>query len=313
MIKKVKAQKNDMYDVAFSFLKEDEALADEINQMLKSRISTFIYSEHQAELVGNDGEKLLNKIFHDRSRVVCVLHRKGWGGTPWTRIEETAVKNRAYNSGYDFTIFVPLDKNPLPKWIPKTYIYYGLERWGIEGLAPVIEAKVQEQGGVIHHETPSDKILSYLAKKSDSDRRQSIIESSEGVRLAKEEIQQLFCDIEKMAENSDLKIKVIKESFRIVMCLNNYSCEFTWMQEYSNSAKYAILYLTLYRGIPNIARIAQIRKPTRIRTWEFKFGINLSENPCWINASNQKTYLTKDLLSFSVNELLNQLKQHKSD
>jgi hypothetical protein len=313
MNKKGKENKNDKYDVAFSFLEQDEALADEINQMLKSRISTFIYSEHQEQLVGKDGEKLLNEIFHDRSRVVCVLYRKGWGESPWTRIEETAIKNRAFNSGYDFTIFVPLDKNPLPKWIPKTYIYYGLERYGIEGLAPVIEAKVQEHEGVICRETPSDKILSYLAEKGDSDRRQSIIDSTEGVRLANQEIQQLFDDIEKMSKNSDHKIRVLKERSRMVMLLNNYSCDFIWRQQFSNTLKYATLYLFFFEGIPQIGRIILFEEPKKIRTWKFKFAINLSDKPCWVNEGDQKTYLTKDLLDFSVNELLSQLKKHKGD
>ena len=45
------------YDVAFSFLREDEELAVELNDRIADRYSTFIYSKRQEELVGKDGEE----------------------------------------------------------------------------------------------------------------------------------------------------------------------------------------------------------------------------------------------------------------
>jgi hypothetical protein len=70
-------------DLAFSFLQEDEHVALQINELVKDRLPTFIYSEHQEELAGTDGEKTLNRVFSDEARVVVVLYREGWGETPW--------------------------------------------------------------------------------------------------------------------------------------------------------------------------------------------------------------------------------------
>jgi len=124
------------YDVAFSFLAEDEGLATEINDIFEGRLSTFIYSRRQGELAGTDGEITLNSVFGSEARTVFVLYRKGWGETPWTRIEQTAIRNRAYDQGYDFVMVAPLEKPPtVPQWLPKTQIWIGLERWGVEGAA----------------------------------------------------------------------------------------------------------------------------------------------------------------------------------
>lgn len=38
------------YDVAFSFLGQDEAIAVQLNDLLSDRLRTFIYSERQLEL-----------------------------------------------------------------------------------------------------------------------------------------------------------------------------------------------------------------------------------------------------------------------
>ena len=106
------------YDVAFSFLAEDEELATKINDLIYDRVKTFIYSRRQDELAGTDGEQTFNLVFGTEARTVFVLYRKGWGETPWTRIEETAIRNRAFEEGYDFVLFAPMDKpTTVPKWL----------------------------------------------------------------------------------------------------------------------------------------------------------------------------------------------------
>ena len=100
------------YDVAFSFLARDEGLATELNDLLQDRVRTFLYSRKQGEIAGKDGEQSFNAVFGKEARLVVVLYRRGWGETPWTRIEETAIRNRAFEYGYDFVKFIPLDEPP---------------------------------------------------------------------------------------------------------------------------------------------------------------------------------------------------------
>lgn len=146
------------YDVAISFSAKDEGLATELNDMLHDRLSTFLYSERQREIAGTDGEDSFSKAFGEESRTVVILYREEWGQTPWTRIEETAIRNRAHNEGYDFALFVPLDARPsVPRWVPKNRLWIGLERWGSKGAAAVIEARAQELGAAPRTETLEDR------------------------------------------------------------------------------------------------------------------------------------------------------------
>ena len=62
------------YEVAFSFLAQDEVLATELNDLLQDRLSTFIYSKRQEELAGTDGEETFNNVFGKQARLVVVLY-----------------------------------------------------------------------------------------------------------------------------------------------------------------------------------------------------------------------------------------------
>jgi hypothetical protein len=87
------------YDVAFSFLSQDEALAIEISDLLQGRFATFVYSERQKDLAGADGEEKFSSVFLSESRIVAILFRSGWGETKWTRIEQTAIRRRGGGRG----------------------------------------------------------------------------------------------------------------------------------------------------------------------------------------------------------------------
>jgi len=130
------------YDVAFSFLAQDELLATELNDLLHGRLKTFLYSKRQEEIAATNGEQTFNKVFGEEARVVVVLYRAGWGESPWTRIEQTAIRNRAFDYGYEFVIFIPLDDPPsVPKWLPRTRLWVGFNRWGASGAASVLSYK----------------------------------------------------------------------------------------------------------------------------------------------------------------------------
>jgi hypothetical protein len=147
------------YDVAISFLQEDELLAVNIGDRLADRVGVdvFVYSKRQDELVGRDGLEAFSGIFGKQSRVVVVLNRQGWGRTPWTRVEETAIKNRGLDDGWDFLLLVRLDRTAsIPIWLPKTRIWLGFDRYGIDGAANAIETLVGQSGGIVRAESSVD-------------------------------------------------------------------------------------------------------------------------------------------------------------
>jgi len=187
------------YDVAFSFTQRDEGIAFQINNLIQDRFRTFIYSEHQKELAGTDGENKFNEVFSEKSRLVVILYRSDWGQTSWTRIEETAIRNRGHEEGYDFTTFVQLDDDAkMPKWLPKNRIYYNFNRWGINGLAPVIEARVEEAGGQSRAETIEDRAERLKRQRNAEKEREEFLKSDNAVYAANNEIISLIEKFKKL-------------------------------------------------------------------------------------------------------------------
>src|ERR1700677_3862713 len=144
---------NKQYDVAISFLAQDEPLALQLEQQLSPNVSVFVYSERQKELVGKDGLEEFSQVFGAAARVVVVLYRDGWGQTNWTAVEEVAIKGRILEDGLRSLVFATLVKNPdLPKWLPKQFIRLDHTRFP-DDLAPAIRARVLENGGELREET----------------------------------------------------------------------------------------------------------------------------------------------------------------
>ena len=199
---------NYKYEVAFSFLQQDEAIVLELNNLISEKLSTFVYSEKQTELAGADGEKVFNETFSKDARIVVVLYRDEWGKTKWTRIEETAIRNRGYEEGYDFLFVINLDiASTLPKWLPKIYIWHNFERFKAENAAAIIEHKVTEKGGALKKET-----IKELAERTQRLRiaekdRQSFLQSQDAVTAAVNEIEYIARKVQSIKGEIDQTVE----------------------------------------------------------------------------------------------------------
>lgn len=188
---------NFIYDVAFSFLSQDEDLAQRLANIVAEHYEVFIYKEKQIDLAGKDGEQEFAEVFAKQSRVVVILYREQWGQTNWTRIEESAIRSRAFDEGYDFTLFVPLDDSRnIPKWVPKNRLYFDLERFGEQSAAAVIVSKINEQFGKPRLLTPLDEArrLEEDLKFKEEERQWRM--SGTGVQQVFQTLDSLYSDIE---------------------------------------------------------------------------------------------------------------------
>jgi hypothetical protein len=190
------------YDLAISFCAEDEETADEIASLLSPRYSVFIYSKKQDKLAGNDGEKVFNEVFGRKSRFVIVLYRNEWGKTPWTRIEENAIRSRAFDHGYNFVLFVFLDAAAkAPEYLPPAYIWHNYQRYGLESLSAIIEHKIVELGGEEKHETIEDRAQKKMAQLAFQQRRSEYLRSTDAIFDAGREFTAIWERVQTIVSN----------------------------------------------------------------------------------------------------------------
>ena len=275
------------YDIAFSFLAEDEVLATELNDLLQDRLKIFLYSKKQKELAGTDGEKTFNKAFGEESRLVVVLYRTGWGESTWTRIEQTAIRNRAFEEGYNFVIFIPLNEPAtVPKWLPKNQLWVGLKRWGSSGAASVIEARVQELGGTPHEETVEERAKRLERTLNFKEMRKQFVNSHDGVNRSNAEFSILGDEIKHLLEiikKSTTSIRyTIKRADRQIVILGSHAgLGIYWEYKYANSLDGSKLEVVIFEGHPPFPGVNHWDRPIRKKSQEFEFDLLKQDSPGW--------------------------------
>ena len=312
-----KVEEDYKYEVAFSFVSGDEQVAMQLNDLLQERFTTFLYSERQKEIAGTDGEKTFSEIFGDEARLVVVLYRSGWGETSWTRIEETAIRNRAFEHGYDFTLFIPLDKpTVVPKWLPKTQLWIGLDRWGLNGAASVIEARILQIGGHVCIESIQEKALRIKRELDWDIGRKKILNSERGVNLAEEEIGKLQENVELQISSTDLKklfgLEIFIEGFSTYIQSNSLGMALCWNNRYSNTLDEAMLEISIWPGsVPRPGMFFPFEQPRRIYSQSYKFDLDRSCVPIWKDPKRENGLKSEMLIEQVFGNFLNTIRERQ--
>jgi hypothetical protein len=291
-------------DVAFSFLSADEGRATEINDLIQDRLKTFIYSRRQGEIVGHDGEKAFAQVFGRDARIVVVIYREGWGETPFTRIEETAIRNRAFENGYDFTIFIPVDRGvKVPAWLPKTQLWLDLDRWGPSGAASIIEDRVRAAGGTARVEGLADR-TGRLARAAEADLKNRAFRfSEEGVDTARESFRDFAAAVgEKATAISQGLVKIgFKNHEGVRACIvwhGGFSVLASWASYCRNSLDESTLKITEWKGRPAFPNeFPPLEKPEELQLHEYDFVLGASGVAGWQERNGRVGIITPEALA----------------
>jgi hypothetical protein len=281
------------YEVAFSFMADDEPLAVQIADQLRDRYQVFLYSERQKELAGRDGVERFSEVFREKARVCVVLFREGWGKTKWTRVEETAIKDRAFEKGWEFLVVVSLGATNAPAWLPKTKIWFGLDRFGIPGAVAVIEARIQDQGGISSDETPSERATRLARAEELKAERKEFLESPDGFHLAQKELGNLFIYIRDEVNRIKSSQNVIQVDFyekspdECVVRSSGRNFVIIWSKQFANSLRQSALVVREFKD----AYWGDDSCETR-----HYFVLDDAGNPAWIEKNRpERLYSTKEL------------------
>ncbi len=302
------------FEVAFSFLQQDESTVNQINDLLRERLATFVYSERQLDLVGKNGEVLLKNVFGAQARIVVILYNKGWGTTPWTRIEQDAIRDRAYDHGYDFCLLIPLDEQPLrPEWYPRTRIWLGLKRWGIEAAAAIIEARVEEAGGTAREETLAERTERLQRKIQAAKKRQFFLSSEKAIKPADEEARRLYSRLEETipgVSNKEIPLAFKREQEGGVSISSyGFVLKVYWHRRYTN----VLIDSGLYIHLIEIDRDDDFeRKYHEICKLEFDFDlIDVDEYGWRARFDDKKFYSTTNLADFLFKMIIDRVSDYR--
>jgi hypothetical protein len=310
-----------VYDVAISFLGSDLGLAEELANLLRDRMSVFLFTERQQEVAGSDGVDTLTSVFEGQARLVVILYREGWGETAWTRVEETAVKNRGLQTGWDSLLLIPLDVEPtVPKWVPKAQIWLSYSHYGLATALPILERKLEEAGGKARPVTAASRAREHARHaewKEERDRRR---QSEVGVDAAKAHVAELFDEIgqavseaSKRSSAADLAFKQPRQNAARIWSQSpgreGTTVTLYWSQQWANTLDHSGLHIRLWRGYASAAgeNIMASEQATELAHHEFDFDFAESARWLWRQRHTDKVLDTSQLAAFCVGLLLDRI------
>ena len=296
------------YDVAFSFHSLDEPIAIQLNDVIQDRFKTFLYLEQQKLLAGRDGEQAFNVVFQEKARVVVVFYRKEWGQTPFTRIEETAIRNRAFGKGFDFSLFIPTDKPPTsPPWLPRTRLYFAMDRFGLSGAAGVVEQLVQENGGEPRSETLADRAARFERAEEFRREQKEFINSEVSVKAATEAFVVLADKIE--GHVNDLKasgthlaaIRSVRKRQAMLLTAIYPNLLVEWNYRISNSLDESSLTATYYSGFPGFPGYnPPFDKARKVHELKLDYRLLRPKVPGYLLRGSDRNFSPEELAEFIV-------------
>lgn len=188
---------NYKYDIAFAFLEKDEPFVEQFNDLLKDRFKIFLKSKKLELKDYLEQEIFLLDAFKKQSRCVVLFFRNKWGATPYTLIEEKAIRTRISEEGTERLFIIALDNPPVvPKYLSKAKIYNELVISGIKGTVDFIEEQVKSLGGGITEELPSNAKIEIKEEPNFEVENSKFLESVSGLEIAAIELKKLFNALE---------------------------------------------------------------------------------------------------------------------
>ena len=298
---------NYKYDVAFAFLEKDEPLAIQINDLIKDKLSTFLYSKKLENLSNTKPEKTFIDVFERQSKCVVVLFSNKWGTTPWTAIEEKAIRNRVSVEGFDFLLCISLDNPPdTPKYLPQSRIWTGLSKLGVKGAAIAIEELVLSLRGGLKPESKTNTKTEIKIEPQFEVESSKFLESVSGLEIAALELKKLFFALEtekNKFQKSDKNFPIIynKSDRKCTVQYGEFSIMFYSQIEKSNLRMDLPLYFELqkHNTSSNTLNILAVE--------EYHFEVKKVGVYGWIkDADNDLFISSKKLAEDSITLLLSQ-------
>lgn len=311
------------YDVAISFLYQDVRLARAIFDELSTGLEVFFFPRNQEELAGSDGLESMREPFRNESRLNVVLFRPRWGNTPWTAVEESAIKDSCLQTGFRSLFFIAAEPTTdFPKWLPDTHVRFNYADFGLEQAVGAIKARVQERGGHIRPLTPARK--AEMLEAEEEFRRDRSYMLSLTAQIFKE-VEGLFADICRECDEVDsrghfqIQRRVNLQHGTVqqicTICQDQVSMTVTWYQPYGNSLDSAVLAVQEF-DVPLILPPQYIHigpPPEVLKKIEYLPDVSRTRQYGWLSKSRTAAFIsTKDLARQLVIEFLDLIERDRT-
>lgn len=195
-------------------------------------------------------------------------------------MEEEAIRGRAYDEGYEFVKFVPLDEvQTVPKYLPKVQLWINALRFGAKGAAAVIEARLGELGAptraedAVERATRLQRSLDFKSRHETYGRTDGAIDdaNSSFADMA-EELKSKLAQIQASGVKLKLQLKQGNDNDIVIVGLKS-GLRVQWNYHYRNSLADSSLDIEIWDGHPPMSGVMSWNEPNKRKSLRFKFEL----------------------------------------
>ena len=172
----------------------------------------------------------------------------------------------------------------------------GLDRWGIEGAASVIEARVQQAGGTPFEETPLDCARRVEGEIASEEALRTFLHSVQGVISAEAKLLKVFDEMEKISgeigeKSPKMVVRTERSATHFVMSARGFSLELDWFLQRPNTLEDSFLHLILWKGVISISGVG-FEKPRALEKLKLVFDRGPAGELGWRRSNENKALLS---------------------
>lgn len=310
------------FDVAISFLYQDLNLAKSLYDELSKGLEVFFFPRNQEDLAGTDGLESMREPFRNESRLNVILYRPRWGKTPWTAVEETAIKESCLDTGYKSLFFFAIEPtHDLPKWLPDTHVRFNYADFSLEQAVGAIKARAQERGGHFKPLTPTRKAELLQAEEQFRQDRAYLLSSEKAIF---QEVEALFAVVVKECDEVNaeghfaienrvhVRYRDVDQSCTIGQ--DHVSMTVIWHQPYAGSLQHALLVIREFdQQLILPPNHIHFRRPEILKEMRYLPEISRARQYGWRLERGSEAFIAgKDLANQVVMQLLDLIERDRT-
>ena len=172
---------------------------------------------------------------------------------------------------------------------PKTRIWFNFSRFGMAGLATVVEQRFEDAGGTPTVETAIELAARLRGEQDAEAIRAHFLATQEGINLAEAEVSVLFDEIQRLVGevNATMSIAFDRRGTEAVWLYRaGHTLSVHWHREWANTLSDSQLTLARHRGRVGPGMYANRSKPELVSEEPLHFNVDALRLPFWQTANH---------------------------
>jgi hypothetical protein len=200
-----------------------------------------------------------------------------------------------------------LDDEPVPAWIPPNRIWGQLDTLGTNGLAAVLLVRAQERGSVAQEETAIELAQRVDREQAEEAKRLAFLGSEEGVRAA--DSSALAVLEEAATLGPGIGAEVTRERAQVLLWRPPFSVGIGWRYNYRNSLDGSILWVSEWRGRPDVGGRFFGENKTQLTKHSFDFDQPAPGDSAWRSRETGRLFSPQQLADWAATLLLHRVRR----